>query len=459
MSTASASIRLLPRRRSTAWLLALLAVLGFGLELRVFWPGLMSTDSFEQYVQAALHRYSDHHPPIMAWVWSLTDRVIPGPAGMLILHLSLLWIGLWSVAEGARKRGFRYTWLILPIGVMPWIANIAGVIWKDVGMACALLAAGGLLYDVENSDRRLRFLVITTGFVLIAYATMVRANGFFAALPLAAYAVATVRPRGAFTRAAGIGVAFVALVLGGQQLLERKVLDASPRHLSQLVMLFDLAGIACRGGGIDIPIAFRKPGYDAAALCPAYDPDQVDKLFFFPKSPLQMSLDEDAVQKLRGKWLAAATQYPKLYLAHRMQSFAGLLGLHRVSEDDRYLRQPYMQPNPWGFAFTPNTLSSALDASVDALADSGLFSGALWIAVAAVLLVVIARRRLQARFEAVLLVSGLMNALPYLFLSLAPNYRFLYWTVLSTSVALVLMLLRAIAPELHRTGDATASAN
>ena len=172
-----------------------------------------------------------------------------------------------------------------------------------------------------------------------------------------------------------------------------------------------------------------------------------------------MSLDEDAVQKLRGEWLAAAMQHPKLYLAHRMQSFAGLLGLHRVSEDDRYLRQPYMQPNPWGFAFTRNTLWSALDASVDALANSGLFSGALWIAVAAVLLVVIARRRLQARFEAVLLVSGLMNALPYLFLSLAPNYRFLYWTVLSTSVALVLMLLRAIAPELHRTGDATASAN
>ena len=145
--------------------------------------------------------------------------------------------------------------------------------------------------------------------------------------------------------------------------------------------------------------------------------------------------------------------------AHRMQSFAGLLGLHRVSEDDRYLRQPYMQPNPWGFAFTPNSLSSALNASVDALADSGLFSGALWIGVAAVLLAVIVWRRLQARFEAVLLVSGLMNALPYFLLSLAPNYRFLYWTVLSTSVGLALMLLRAVAPELHRNADAIASSN
>src|SRR5215472_3393425 len=375
MSTASASIRLLPRRRSTAWLLALLAVLGFGLELRVFWPGLMSTDSFEQYVQAALHRYSDHHPPIMAWVWSLTDRVIPGPAGMLILHLSLLWIGLWSVAEGARKRGFRYTWLILPIGVMPWIANIAGVIWKDVGMACALLAAGGLLYDVENSDGRLRFLVITTAFVLIAYATMVRANGFFAALPLAAYAVATARPRAAFTRAAGIGVAFVALVLGGQQLLERKVLDASPRHLSQLVMLFDLAGIACRGGDVDIPSAFRAPKYDRAALCRAYDPDQVDTLLFFPAHPLEQSFEAADVAKLRQAWIGAARAYPQLYLAHRAYSFAGLVGLHRVPTHYRYLRQPYMQFNPWGFAFTPNALSSAFDASVDALAGSGLFNG------------------------------------------------------------------------------------
>jgi hypothetical protein len=458
MSTASASRRL-QRWRGTAWLLPLLAILGFGLELRAFWPGLMSTDSFEQYVQAALHRYNDHHPPIMAWVWSLTDRVITGPAGMLILHLSLLWLGLWSVAEGARRRGFRYTWLILLIGVTPWISNIAGVIWKDIGMACALLAAAGLLYDVEDDGERLRFLVIATAFILIGYATMVRANGFFAALPLAAYAVATARPRAAFTRAAAIGVVFVALVLGGQQLLERKVLDASPRHLSQLVMLYDLAGIACRGGEIDIPTPFRKPGYDAGALCRAYDPDQVDSLFFVPKGPLQMSLDGDAVQKLRGEWLAAATQHPKLYLAHRLHSFAGLLGLHPVSEGDRYLRQPFMVPNSWGFAFTRNKLSSALDASVDALADSGLFSGALWIGVAAVLLVVIASRRLQARFEAVLLVSGLMNALSYLFLSLAPNYRFLYWTVLSASVALVLMLLRAVTPELHRTADAIASTN
>src|SRR5215470_16614346 len=360
--------------RGATIVIAALVIVGFGLELRAFWPGLMSTDSFEQYVQAALRRYNDHHPPIMAWVWSRTDRVIPGPGGMLIVHLALLWSGLWAVAEGARRRGLRHAWLIPPIGVLPWVANIAGVIWKDVGMACALLSAGGLLYLVEDGEGRVRVAAIATAVVLIVYATMVRANGFLAALPLAGYAAAIAFPRLTFTRAAAAGAILVALVLGGQQVLDRKILDASPRHLSQLVMLFDLSGIACRGAQIDMPDAFRRPGYDQAALCRAYDPDQVDRLFFFPESPLQMSADDEAFAKLRTKWISTATEHPMLYLAHRMHSFAGLLGLHRVSDVDRYLKQPYMQPNPWGFAFTPNAYSAAFDAAVDALADSGLFS-------------------------------------------------------------------------------------
>jgi len=58
---------------------------------------------------------------------------------------------------------------------------------------------------------------------------------------------------------------------------------------------------------------------------------------------------------------------------------------------------------------------------------------------------VVAWRRLNARFEAILLGSALMNALPYFFVSLAANYRFLYWTVLATSVASLLMVLAAMS--------------
>src|SRR5215475_12400948 len=263
----------LPAARRAALALVGLALLGFGLELVAFWPGLMSTDSIEQYTQAALGRYNDHHPPIMAWVWSWTNRVIVGPSGMLAFHLAMLWVGLWAIAETSRRYGRRYAWLILLVGVLPFIASIAGVIWKDVGMAYALLCAGGLLYVADTCGERPRLVATAVALVLIAYATLVRANGVFAALPLAVYAAAMLFPRVARVNTVVIGAVFVALVLGGQQLLERRVLDASPRHLSQLVMLFDLTGMACRGVEVDIPGPFLSPGYDRAALCRAYDPD------------------------------------------------------------------------------------------------------------------------------------------------------------------------------------------
>jgi hypothetical protein len=438
---------------------AALALLGFALEIFAFWPGLMSVDSVEQYTQAVLGRYNDHHPPIMSWVWSWTNRVIVGPGGMLAFHLAMLWIGLWAIAEGARRHGLRYAWLIVPVGVLPFIASIAGVIWKDLGMAYALLCAGGLLYLAETCGEGLRRTVIAVALLLIAYATLVRANGAFAALALAVYAAAMLFPRIVRGHTVAIGVAFVALVLGGQQLLERKLLDASPRHLSQLVMLFDLAGMACSGVEVDIPAAFLAPGYDRAVLCRAYDPDQVDTLLFAPTSPLQQSFDADAVRALRRSWIGAALANPGPYLAHRTHSFTGLLGLHEVPRHYRYLRQPYMQSNPWGFAFTPNALSSALDASVDALADSWVFNGALWVVVATVLLALIAVGRLRASFEEALLASALMNALPYFVFSLAPNYRFIYWTVLATTVALTLLALRLISAAIRHSGTAVAPAD
>jgi hypothetical protein len=422
---------------------AIAALAGFGLELVAFWPGLMSVDSIVQYTQAATGHYSDQHPPIMAWLWSWTNRAVSGPGGMLIVHLALLWIGLWAIAEGARRRGLRYPRLVLLVGLLPTIANIGGVIWKDVGMAYALLCAGGLLYLSRVGECAVRTAAIAIALVLIGYATMVRANAAAAAFALAWYWVATAFPRIRLAGAMIGGAVALALMLSVQQLIERKMLDASRQHLSQLVMLFDLTAIRCGGADVVIPEAYQGPRYDAGALCRWYDVDQVDKLFFLPDSPLRMSDDEAAYSKLPGAWLDAVIAHPNLYLSHHARAFAGLLGLRRLSANDRYLRQSFMQPNPWGFTFVPNAMSRALDATVDALANSGLFSGWLWLGVAVTLLaIIVARRRMSLPFESALLASAIMYLLPYFVLSLAPNYRFMYWSVLATSVAGMLIALR-----------------
>jgi hypothetical protein len=58
--------------------------------------------------------------------------------------------------------------------------------------------------------------------------------------------------------------------------------------------------------------------------------------------------------------------------------------------------------------------------------------------------VIIVRRRVSLPFESALLASAIMYFLPYFFLSLTPNYRFIYWSVLATSVAGVLVALRLV---------------
>ena len=436
-----------------------ITLVGFTLEAFAFWPGLMSVDSIVQYTQAVLRQYSDQHPPVMAWLWSRTNRVVTGPGGMLIIDLGLLWIALWAIAEGARRRGLRHAWIVPLVGFMPTIANIAGVIWKDVGMAYALLCAGGVLYASHRVKRATRVVAIAAALILMAYATMVRANAAAATLAVACYWVAVAFPRARLPRAIVGGVAVIALLLVVQQIIERKALNASHQYLPQLILLFDLTGIACGGADVHIPDAFRVPAKNAGTLCQSYDPDQVDKLFFFPDSPLRVSYDEAANKQLRAVWVATILAHPMLYINHHARAFSGVLGIHRASAIDRAVRQPFMQPNPWGFTFTSNLLSRGLDATIDALADSGIFSGLLWLSLAVVLLVIIVRRRMSLAFESALLASALMYFLPYFFLSLAPNYRFIYWSVLATSVAGILVTLRLIEYyDIARRGGNTGNA-
>ena len=70
------------------------------------------------------------------------------------------------------------------LGFLPWVINFQGVIWKDVGMASALLLASGILSKNKNS-----IFEIIIIFLLLLYAFMVRVNSIVAVAPLLWYLI------------------------------------------------------------------------------------------------------------------------------------------------------------------------------------------------------------------------------------------------------------------------------
>ena len=424
--------------------LVLLAGFGFTVTLVAYYPGLLTFDSIWQFNQSMSGAYMDHHPPIMAWVWALTNRVIPGPFGMLLLQVSLMWLALLLVADGAARRSIRHAWIIVTVGFLPPIIGIEGEIWKDVQMSAALLFTFALIYRASAGRERIGGVVAALALLPLFYATAVRANAPAATGPILVYwALCTFR-RKSLRAAAAIGATALALMLGAQWIFANEYLEVRHAYISQFLEAFDLAAIRCNGGEVAIPDEVRSVAPDANPLCEAFDPLKADFLFAPAGAPLRPSTDPEVIRALGSDWRHAILAYPSVYLKHRLRAFGALLG-GGTDEIRRPLWLPYSIPNRYGFTFVPNSVTYAIGAGVG-VARPGLYNGRVWLAVAfAVLVLAALRARWGKRTDPAALalaISAITYTLPYFVVAPAPDYRYIYWTVVAAAMGALLALLQ-----------------
>ena len=77
------------RKKSMNLVPWVVAPAGVAVTYLAYAPGLVPHDALGQLQQAQTGHFGDVVPPVMAWLWSKTIAIIPGPEGFFLLLISL----------------------------------------------------------------------------------------------------------------------------------------------------------------------------------------------------------------------------------------------------------------------------------------------------------------------------------------------------------------------------------
>jgi hypothetical protein len=420
---------------------------------RIFFPALMSADSFAQFRQAWDGAYTDWHPPLMAIVLHLLFRLGHGigaitcvqcVAGMLGLRaLVLAWLAAFFGPEVPPRRveGIAVAvalFLVLPLSPLPFYLV---TFWKDswatvlllwtCAVALRLVAASSASAAAEAEWRTgLRVVALV---LLSALLGMVRHNAIVV-LPVAGLVLATALWRRSRTLAVALAVAPLLVCVVGDRAIQ-EIYRVRPVHLERLLMAFDLAGVCALDEKACAELPYTRSHLDLGdlgELRERYVPGDVGR--FFARGLPVLDGAEARPDPLRVEYLGALRRFPGLLARVKVEAFAPLID----PQGSRLLIYPQLDGNEFGLrlnsrfatvraALTRATLwageKNALLRPVSGLHLVWLVANVLWI----VILPAFPRRRTLA----LVLLMPLAFYLSYLLAAPEPDYRFMYPSTLA----------------------------
>jgi len=325
--------------------LGALTLLCFGITLHYCAPGFMARDSGTQLEQARNFEFWDDHPVLMALLWHYTDRVLPGPLGMLVLMSGLCWTGLGSLfwalpgAVGWRALG------LVAVGFFPPLFSTFPIILKDALMHGGLLLALGC---VLLPTRRGLLLRLCGALACLIIALGARHNGMAAAwpivtLPISRLALWRGRPR--WLRLLVASATGMAVTFALSATLNRALAPLAHRtEFWQTVPSFDLAGMSLRSEELLIE-------QETHVFAEGMGLEQLQQVFHLDYGPslyyciafagqrcvhvFSRTLDPAELKQLSSNWLRAIRYHPGAYLTHRL-AFARELLTVSASEKELY---------------------------------------------------------------------------------------------------------------------------
>lgn len=301
-----------------------------------FTPGLLNADSIDMLDQSMKGRYHDWHSPLMAAIWSITNKLKPGPAVMLLLQLVTFFIGMYFILGRLFATRLATMGAAMLIIVLPPVFATLGYVNKDsFALATFAVMIGLFVADVCHGNSRLLLGWVAAG--ALTCAIRLDYLPFVSSFCGVRLWVSLLRPR--WTSSAGWNVltfigAVTASLFGALaaalgvalaiNFLNYGVLKSERRHSLQATLLHDIAGISAAQNENLYPRWIQDRGVTSAVIAARYSPAGGDHLFWGgdPKiARVPFTFDAVQLRDLRVAWLHSVLSNPKAYLRHRLAVF------------------------------------------------------------------------------------------------------------------------------------------
>jgi hypothetical protein len=413
----------------------------------VFWtyahPGFMTWDSVDQLLQARGAPITDWHPPIMAFTWRWLDRLMPGPALMLLVQSATLTFGVYSILGHMTSPRFAAIATALFLWFPPVFAPM-GVIWKDSQMA------GFLLFAIAAFLKRNRVWT-AIGCLFALLATAERYNAAIVTAPLMLVLIEPREPQIRWQKYAALCALW--LTITASAFAVNATLVERPRHpWSESIALHDISGVLARSPRYtDREITTELPGLPWHIH--AHYQDFLRK-HYLPYTwlniggntdPAFSQVSTDAQRAISSAWRTIVSKQPIAYIQHRVRVFWSVLTIEE-------------QPTVWASFGSEPWQADAVDVHPDpgpiqnalihvALAAGGcrlLFEPVIYFVASIVLLLAFARKH---RIVFALVSSGLLYELTLLPFAPSADYRYSHWLVVITVLSFILLVGRRGRPD------------
>ena len=424
----------------------LICFFGFGLTLWAFYPGMLSSDSIASLGEGRSGIIYDQNSAVMSYLLGGLDQIITGTGLMMILQVAVFWIAIALLWRAVYQRSLIAGLAIVLFPFLPQILSQIPAIWKDVGMAIALLMSVALVFFAKKTGSKAALLLSP---IFLFYGFAARLNSLPAVLPIAIWsgfvAASLYQLRGGYTPAA-IGLSYFVVMLGLVQIFNIVVTEGRTSYPFQFVLLHDLAAISAATDKAQFPdYVTTREGFSIDAVKAKYTTASIGGLVYVnpdhPEVIPALAVTEDAgqIRELRSTWWNAVTSHPMIYLSHRLKVFAQLIGLSR-SVTNQYCDTSY---NPPEFSIPENPAGNVLTGYFGLfrrpVMQTFFFRGFLWLSACIYFGYVALKYRFRRDWDFVfaLAISALLYTAAYFVTAPAADFRYIFWPAIASGLAII----------------------